>query len=536
MAVYTQSLAKARADIYYKRFQAAKVRLYDIIEKDPGNPDTWYWLGNIYLKEKKADSAKKILQDGIAFHEANKFSKKQYPLVFIGWAHLLLDNGAITESRIHMEEILKLGKFKDPNILLAVARAHIESKNGDIAWAIELLEKAAKKDKKNSEIFVATGDAYRKQINGSKAIINYDKAISIDPSYAEAYYKKGLIYKTQNNTEIFIERFSKAVTADSLYGPAIYELYYHYFYRDLKVAGNLLERYIRNSDPSIEHSYMMADYLFVSKKFQDAVSYANNIILNQGKSTKPRLYKLIAYSQAAIGDTVTAEKNMEKYFLFQPPDKIVAKDYTLMAKLTESIYEDKKKALDWYKKALSLESNQKDKLNYMISLAEIQKELGNREREAVWRENIYNSKEQPNNLDIYNWGVSLYMSENYLKADSVFELYSNKYPNQIYGHLWQARCNAIIDSTMEKGLAIPYYKKLIEITNSDKNNNSAIILKAYGYLGTYEANIKKDYTTSLYYFEKMLEIDPGNSDAQKYVSALKNWIETSEDSEPLKNN
>ena len=91
----------------------------------------------------------------------------------------------------------------------------------------------------------------------------------------------------------------------------------------------------------------------------------------------------------------------------------------------------------------------------MITLADLQKEMGNREREAVWRENIYLNKEHPSNLHIYNWGLALYGDENYQKADSVFAIYEDKYPEQIYGYLWSAGSNALLDTTMEKGLAVP---------------------------------------------------------------------------------
>lgn len=535
-AAKAQTLEEAKQHIYYQRYETAKNTLQSVIKKGANSPDVWYWLGEIYLKQKKLDSAREVFLNGTNYFLSNNLSKKSYPLVFIGWAHMLLDTGAVTDAKNQMEEILKLTKYKDPTALLAIAKANIQSKNGDVAWALELLEKAAKRDKKNPEIYVAMGDAYRKQINGTKAVISYDEALSINPNYAEAYFKKGLIYKSQNNTEIFIDRFSKAVAADSMYAPALYELYYHYFYRDSKKAGALLSRYIKNSDPSIEHSYMMTDYLYSTAKYQQAITSSQNIIAIQGKDTKPRLYKLIAYSQAKLGDSVSAEKNMTQYFLIQPPKECVAKDYELMAKLTETNYMDKTKSLEWYKKALNLESDQKDKISYMISLADIQKELGNREREAVWRENIYNTKQRPTNLDIYNWGIALYMAEDYIKADSVFGMYSSKYPDQVYGHLWQARCNAVIDSTMEKGLAVPHYIKLIDVASADAEKNKTTILKAYGYLGTYEANIKKDFSASLSYFEKLLELDPDNSDAQKYIAVLKKWIENTGSSEANTNN
>ena len=40
----------------------------------------------------------------------------------------------------------------------------------------------------------------------------------------------------------------EAVAADSLYSPALYQLYYYYYFRDVNVALNYLEKYGRSSD------------------------------------------------------------------------------------------------------------------------------------------------------------------------------------------------------------------------------------------------------------------------------------------------
>lgn len=49
-----------------------------------------------------------------------------------------------------------------------------------------------------------------------------------------------------------------------------------------------------------------------------------------------------------------------------------------------------------------------------------------------------------------------------------------------------------------------------------------MLLKAYGYLGGYEANITKDYQKSLNWFEKYQAMDQDNADVTRYVDMLKN--------------
>jgi Tfp pilus assembly protein PilF len=144
----SQTIEDAKRDLYYERYESAKKDLQTIISNGDASPDAWYWLSEVYLKQKKINSASKTLRN-IPNHllEQNNLKKKN-PLVFIGWAHVMLDSGMIAAARNEMEDVLKADKYKDPVALLAAARANIDSKNGDSAWAVELLKKAIKRDKK----------------------------------------------------------------------------------------------------------------------------------------------------------------------------------------------------------------------------------------------------------------------------------------------------------------------------------------------------------------------------------------------------
>jgi len=76
---------------------------------------------------------------------------------------------------------------------------------------------------------------------------------------------------------------------------------------------------------------------------------------------------------------------------------------------------------------------------------------------------------------------------------------------------------------MTSGMAVPHYTKLIEIDSKDttKQLNRKHLIEAYGYIAAYKANTEKDYTGSIGYFEKLLSLDPGNKDAERYVGILK---------------
>jgi tetratricopeptide (TPR) repeat protein len=101
-------------------------------------------------------------------------------------------------------------------------------------------------------------------------------------------------------------------------------------------------------------------------------------------------------------------------------------------------------------------------------------------------------------------------------------MYVAKYPDQSFGYYWQARSNASLDKEMKDGLAIPVYKKLIEVLQGDTTNTNykKWMVEALAYLAAYEANTQKNYDEAVDYFEKVLEVDPDNADAKRYIAIL----------------
>lgn len=522
---YAQTITAAKSHIYYHRYAAAAQELHSLVRQNQAIPEVWYLLGEVYLKQGKMDSAATVLRQGMEQMTVNNVSKKSAALLYAGWAHYLFEKGETEQAKMLIDELLELTKYKNAELLLAVAKVQAYSKNGNTGRALELLAKAGKRTRHKAEILLVTGDVYRKMTNGSMAVLLYNQAVTENPALAEAYYKTGLIYKTQKNTKAYAEQFLKAVAVDSVYAPALYELYYYYFFRDIDKAGELLPRYIANSDPSIQHEYMQTDYLFATASYEEALLSANELLKKEGKDIQPRLYKLIAYSKAALQDSAAAFSSMKRYFEFQDQSEYVARDFLLMAQLSEFNKDSVAATVQWYQKALAAEDKGKDSLQLMQRIALLYKEAGDRAQEAVWREQIFKHKENPNNLDLYSWGIALYMAADYQYADTVFGMYTKLYPEQIHGPLWQARCNAVIDTSMELGLAVPHYRKLIEVAGTDTVANKTYLLTAYGYLASYEANVTKDYEASLVYFEKMLALDPDNKDALRYTVILKKWID-----------
>lgn len=484
-----QSIDEAKEHLYYDRLQSAEQVLQQVLNQDK---EAYYWLAEVYLEDNKVDKAKTLLN-------SNTDVLSAHPLNKVAYGSVLLAENKTAEAKAQFDAALKDANRKTKeDVIKAIARAQVENKAGDANAALTLLSEI--KDKNvDAKVLTLRGDAYRKLNQGSEAAKAYMEALIKDPKYAQSSYNLGKIYMTQQNSEMFLKYFNEAVASDPKFAAAYYELYYYYYFRDVNKAKEYLDLYIANTDPSIEHQYMKTDLMYASAKYDEAISGANAILESDGEETRPRLYKLLAYSYDAKGDSTKAFELLNTYFAKEVDSNVVAKDYDLQAKLYKKMDQDSLAGLAW-EKAIAIDTVENYKVEYMQQLAEMYKANNDRSKEADWLARIFETKKDPNNLDLYNWGLAHYAASEFAEADTVFGKYTDKYPDQVYGFYWRAKSRAQIDTTMEQGLAVEDYKKVAEIAEKDPEKNKSLLIQAYGYLGAYEANVTKNYSAALGWF------------------------------------
>jgi hypothetical protein len=74
---------------------------------------------------------------------------------------------------------------------------------------------------------------------------------------------------------------------------------------------------------------------------------------------------------------------------------------------------------------------------------------------------------------------------------------------------------------MEKGLAKPFYEKVLELTEATKDKRKAEIIEANTSLGNYYYYIKNDKPASKACWEKIKELDPANKTAEDMLKKIK---------------
>jgi tetratricopeptide (TPR) repeat protein len=519
LSVFAQSVQEGVNHLYAERYQSAKSVFEKLVAANPNNIDANYWLGQTYIKTQDTAAA-------VAQFQKLLTANGNAPLALVGMGQIELMQGKTAEARQHFETAISLSKGRkgnDPNILLAIGRANTDAKAGDIAYAVQKLTEASQLASSNAEVFLALGNAHRKiQGNGSQAATAYLRAAGLNPAFAVPYYRLARLYQTQKtNYDAVVENLNKAVAADPKFAPAYEQLYYHYLIdqRDFAKAENFANKYIANSDKSVENDYIKAQTAFVQNKFDEAIATGKNIIAQAGDKANPRVYKLLGYSYIGKGDSITARQYVDQYFAKADPENIIGQDYILQADAYAS--DNPAVVREAYLKAAKMDSvlgNQVKVLNEGIDRF---KKSGHKILEADLRLLSYQLRgTQANPAELFQIGLPYYQGRSFERADSVFTAYATALPDSIYGWYWSALSKAQQDTTMEQGLAVPMYQKTLEIAAKEKVRLRSQGIASAGYLAGYYNNIKKDKETAITYLKQGLEFDPTNEALKRGLDAL----------------
>jgi hypothetical protein len=293
----------------------------------------------------------------------------------------------------------------------------------------------------------------------------------------------------------------------------------------VNLAIKFFNEYKKHAEPGPALDYEEASLQFASANFQNAITKADDLLKSQGDSADPRLHRLKAYSYDKLGDSIQALSNLEIFFQkVKHPEDINPENYLIAAINAAKLNYDLQKVDDYFMKAVKSDSSLENKTDYSKRASEIAglfKRNGNLANTAAWFEKAIVLKTRPTNIDYYNAGLSYFNIQNFKMSDSLFIMYKTNFPKETVGFLWSFRSRRNIDTAMTEGLAVPAAMELVQVAETlDKVKFKGQIIEASGYLANYFANIKSDYTSSLQWFNKILEVDSANNDALKYKEML----------------
>ena len=507
-----QTIDQGKQFLYYERYKSAKEVFQKLLTTDPNNDEAAYWLGQTMILPD--DRTSKDIADAKALYQS-KLASSNSNLLVAGIGHIELIEGKIQDARNHFEAAISLSQGKSISVLNAIgfANGNPDTKNGDPVYAIEKLKQATQLKKFNDlDVLVNLGDAYRKNGDGGNAILSYQAALAINPKYARANYRIGRIYQSQGRSQesIFMEYYNNAIASDPSYAPVYLTLFTFHYETNVPIAAEYFNKWIANSDEDEKTCFYRASMKYAEGLFMEAISKCNECIAAGGENPYPNLFGLKANAYNKLKDSIKVIESYTEYFKRQIVDKIVPADYVEFAKNLLKIPGNETQAGLLIDKAVALDSIESNKVSYIKSIAAIYDGQKKYKDAAQWYMKIIATKRNPGKVDLYNAGYSFFRSAVYDTAIVVFNMYAQKFPEDIFGHYMIAKSNAAIDTTGNLGLAVPFYLKAIEIgeKEADKTKVKDKLMGSYQYLIEYYYNKMKDQENALIYVDKAMALDP----------------------------
>ncbi|MDR3610225.1 MAG: tetratricopeptide repeat protein [Ignavibacteriaceae bacterium] len=508
-SVYAQSLDDGKKFLKNESYMKA-IQTFKTLAAQNNNPEAWYYLGESYFHKGVMDSAKIAYQNGIQ-------AKSDFGLNYAGLAKVFYQEKNIAEGDKNIAQAVSIADEKNVKILQAVADAYINGGKDISVKAKDILDQAItatkKSKKKDNNNYILLGDMYNVENNGSAAVENYKKAIVIDSS-AEAFVSIGKIFEIIRNYGEAELSYQQAMKVDPNYSVAykgMAELQYSLHKYDLAIDN--WKKYIDLSENTPENQKRLINFIYISKDYKTAIDRITAFLQNDPHNSY--MLHMLAYSYTQLNDVNNGIPAFNKYFSVAKDSELVESDYEYYSTLLKSAKQDSL-AVVQLQKALSMDTSKTAELNGNLASEYF--------KLKKWDKVIssYNTKlKLTGNLsskEYYDLGRAYYLDSNWVQADSAFSKITQVQPELIIGYVWRARSNAQLDISSEKGLAKPFYDKVVALGEKDSLKNKTDLLDAYHYLGYYYY-LQKDNITAKSYFQRALVLAPDDPTA---LDAVKN--------------
>src|SRR2546428_4307678 len=353
--VFAQSIGEARKAIEVEKFEKAKSILKGLINNPATASESYYYLGDVYLKTNELDSAKANFEMGI---QANS----QFALNYAGLGKVEYLNKQLDAAKANFNKAIALAQ-KDYRPYVEVAKGLTldgdNTSDESIALALNTLEQGKKLNSKSPELYVTFGDVYLLKKDANNAVAKYNKALEVDKNYLRAYIGQASIYKGAQNYEATKAPLDKALEIDPNYAPAyglLAELYYSSG-QSAKAIDTYKNKYLALTDASCNSQTRYATFLFTGKDYKAANQEISSLL--KTCPVKPVMYRLLGYSSFEIGEYKQALDAMNTFFAKQNPANIITSDYEYMAKILSANKQDSV-AITYLNKALAKDPSKTD--------------------------------------------------------------------------------------------------------------------------------------------------------------------------------
>jgi tetratricopeptide (TPR) repeat protein len=498
---------------------AKPLLLNEYITDTLSRQETCFYLGNIYFSENKLDSAAIYFKKGMTGKDVSVLNT-------IGLAMLKIKTDP-KAADTEIQNVLKLRTSKkNPDFFIAAANAYLAA--GLIDQAIVYQEDAKNIKTKYAPLAVLAGDIELAKKSVGNACSNYELAILYDDKCKEAYVKYARAYKNVN-TSLAIEKLNQLKLKEPTFLLADRELAdIYYMNNEFDKAAELYDNYLKSGNSNSDDLVKYALTLFFNHEFAKSLEIANNGHLKAPRN--PAFNRLALYDNTDLKQFDDAIKSADLLFNQSDNPDYNYLDYRYYG---QALRETKKfdLAIVQFKKAIEMDST---KIDLWKDISDMYNDNGDY-KNAIANYLTYMNllTEDKKTVDTsYNLGRLYYSLGNsdkdsadvkksaLLKADSVFAKVITLDPTNYRGYVWRARSNFSLDPETLQGLAKPFYEQTLPIVEAKADPKyNPVILECCRYLGYYYY-LKKDFTQSKMYWNKILALDPTNDMAIKAIDGI----------------
>lgn len=490
-------------------------------------PITCFYLGNIYFSENKLDSAEIYFKKGLVDKDENVLNT-------IGLAMLKIKTNP-KDADTEIQTVLKSrSSRKNPDYFIAAANAYLV--NGLIDQAVIYQDKAKDIKSKYAPLAILMGDIELAKKNVGNACSDYELAILYDANCKEAYVKYARAYRNVNST-LAIDMLNRLKTKEPTFLLVDKELAdIYYMNNQFDKAAALYDSYLKSGNSNAQDLIKYAMTLFFNHDFPKSLQIANEGL--QKEPRNPAFNRLAMYNNTDLKKYDDAIKSADRLFNQSDKADFTYLDYRYYGKaLSETKQYDL--AIEQYKKALDSDSSHvelwKDisdmyvnKNDYTNAISSFNTYLNSLKGDKLTSDVYYDLGKL-----YYSYGTStdsvsktkvdsvVALKKNALiKADSIFAKVITLEPTNYRAYRMRAVTNFSLDPETTQGLAKPFYEQTLSIVEEKADPRyNPIIIECSRYLGYYYY-LKKDYTQSKVYWNKILKLDPTNEIASKAIAGI----------------
>ncbi len=330
-SLQAQDLEQAKQAIDAEQYQNAKTILKSLVNSNPDRGENYFYLADLYLIQKNADSAKIYLDRGLQ-------ARNNAHLNYVGLGHIDLNNNNIQGAVTNFNKATDNIRRRDSEELIQIGRAYTNSDNPDYKKAIEFFMRALQADSKSALAYMYMGDAYLADKNTNDAYRAYRDALNIDKDLKRAKLQMAVITK---NAKAFAEAtssFNELQATDPNYGPVYRELAETYYYWGTDNVSKYREynqkaleyyrKYMSLTDTSLDSRMRYADFLILTKDYTTLEAEANK--MKNELNVNPRIYRYLGY--AAFENNHYQESIDALNNFFEKGERFIGRDYLILAK------------------------------------------------------------------------------------------------------------------------------------------------------------------------------------------------------------